>query len=463
MSSHASGSEATTEPPGEVPPGVSEVPSPLAGLLRHGGAGALSDDPRAALDRDGVIALQGAAGNRAIARAVGGPAVLRQHAPQPAPAPAPAGPAGAPAPAGGMTAQQSVILSAAILGVSNAFNHVYLAQKTGLDQLRRDLGKKDEPGLTESVVWAMVDAALGAGVQRVAALIATKVGTVAVDRLSKPVTEAINSVGTTLSPQTHEQVFTIAIEQAGRKRAADLSTAVSGWAGGKVSAGSAATRSKISSDLDEIEKFLQGQELTLVDHLAEKQGEVTGAIAPSLSAAPFAEAMTAAVAMREAATDARIEADTLQYLASSAAWERALAGGGASGDAPLAQGARGVLFVQIPEDPAADFRIVSAKIDGMQDEMRKRLRSTPAFQQRPLSDWPMPTVIQNSSLYLAVQGGGAVDDGSVRLGHGWLGSRGKARYNMETLTPASAKVAGALLHGELRRKTINDIKSAFGT
>jgi hypothetical protein len=319
--------------------------------------------------------------------------------------------------------------------------------------------RKSEPGLAESIVWALVDAALGAGAKKVAELVATKVGALAVSRLSGPVTAAINQTTRTLTPQTAEPVFTIAIEQAGKAHAAAITSSLGSWASGKVTAGAAATRQKISSDEDAVQQFLMGQEMTLIEHLANRQGELTGTITPVLASAPFPEAMTAAVAMREAAGDARQEADLLQYLVSTAAWGQALAGGGTGRDAALATGARGVLFVHISDDPAAEFRVVSAKLEGMPDAMRKRIRSTPAYQQRPVADWPLPKVIQNRRLYLAVQAGAPVDANSIRLGHEWLAERGKARYGMES---GPAIVPAALLAGELAAKTIKDLGELGG-
>jgi hypothetical protein len=433
---------ATAGPAGAAPVG--------AGLP----ASALAGDPRAGLTPERVVALSVRAGNAGVARMLApGARLQRQGTPATAPPqPAPAG--GPPAP-GGMTPQQAVILSAAITDVSNSFNNLYLAQKTGLDNLRRDMEKKNEPGLGESVIWAIVDAALGMGVKKVTEMLIAKVGAVAVDKLKGPVTLAINQAGATLTPDSHEPVFSIAIEQAGKAHATAITTAAGGWASGKVTAGAAAVRTKVASDLEEIQQFLTAQELTLIEHLADRQGELTSTVAPALTRLPFAEAMTAAVAMREAAGEARREADILQYLSSSSAWAGALAGGSAGREAALAQGARGVLFVRIPNAPEAEFSIVSAKIEGMPDDMKKRLRSTDAFKARSLADWPLPKVIQNDRLYLAVQANAPPDAGAIRLGHDWLASRGKAKYGMEGGGPAI--VPAALLFSELQKKTIADL------
>lgn len=471
----------STQPPGLEPPAPAVVPEVLPAVEAAGpvgagpaaGLGAASlagSDPRAGLTPDRVVALSARAGNVSVARMLTEGALLQRQgkpAPAPAPAPAPGDPAApAPAnetapPAAEVRARQVGILSGAILGVSNAFNQVYLAQQTGLANVRRDLEKKNEPGLVDTLIWALVDAALGAGIQKVTALVADKVGTIAVDRLSGPVAAAINQAGT-LSTQPREPVLTATIEAAGRARATALSASVSAAASAKVTAGAAAARAKIASDVEEVEKFLNGQELALIDLLANRQSEVTSTLTGALMAAPFDEAMTAATAMKEAADDARKEADILQYLASSAAWGQALSGGGAGQDAALAKGARGVIFVTIPDEPGGDFKILSAKIDGLPDQMRARLRSTPAFQQRTIADWPIATVIQNRGLYLAVQAGAGVDDNAIRFGHDWLVQRGKLKYNMDQPGPANAKIAGALLQGELRQRKMLDLGPALG-
>ena len=455
MSSHAPGPEhAAPATEVEFAPEAPDGPVPGPGRsIRRAGASALADDPRLGLSPESVLTLSAGAGNATVARLLAPEGMLQRQG-KPAAPPQPATPPnGAPAQAQ-LSGQQSVILSAAILDVSNSFNQVYLTQKTGLDNLRRDLEKKNEPGLAESVIWGLVDAALGGGVKKVTEVLVAKVSGLAVARLSGPVTQAINQAGATLNAGTHEQVFTPAIEAAGKAQATALTAAAGSWASGKVTAGSAAVRGKIASDLEEVQQFLTAQELTLIEHLANRQTELATTVAPALTRMPFAEAMTAAVAMREGATDARAEADMLQYLVSSAAWAQALAGGSATSDAALAVGARGVLFVKIPEDPAADFSIVSAKMEGMPEDLRKRLRSTEQFRNRPLADWPMPKVIQNARLYLAVQANSPPDANAIRLGHDWLAARGKARYQMET---GPATVPAALLFSELQKKAIKDL------
>lgn len=439
----------------DLGPAVEPVGPEGGGLAGGLGAATLADDPRLGLTPEGVLELSARAGNAGVARMLARSVPLQRQGKPSAP-PQPAPPDGAPAPAQPqLSGQQAVILSAAILDVSNSFNQVYLTQKTGLDNLRRDLEKKNEPGLAESVIWGLVNAALGGGVKKVTEVLVAKVSGMAVARLSGPVTLAINQAGATLSaPGTHEQVFTPAIEAAGKAQATALTAAAGSWASGKVTAGSASVRGKIASDLEEVQQFLTAQELTLIEHLANRQSELTTTVAPALTRMPFAEAMTAAVAMREGASDARAEADMLQYLASSAAWAQGLAGGSATSSAPLSEGNRGVLFVQIPEDPAADFKIVSAKMEGMPEDLRKRLRSTEQFRNRPLADWPMPKVIQNARLYLAVQGNSPPDANAIRLGHDWLAARGKARYQMEG---GPAIVPAALLFSELQQKAIKDL------
>ncbi len=362
-----------------------------------------------------IAALQRTAGNHAVARHLqAGSAVVARKPPETAAAPAPA--AAEPAP----TAHHLVWRT---MGINNAYQELFEEQSRAIDRIEKDLLKEDAPPLTDLLIQTAVEQALSFAFGRLSAGVTTRIGTLGAGVYAKMLAERESTY------KDFPGLTVLAVRPAAELKATAIAGAVDKFVGDQFKTGVKAGYAKITSTDSVVQKFIQAQREMLRDGKRLAQDALTDRVAPALDASPPAEGVLAARQLLEAVRATRENALAIQYLSSAGQWGE-IAGGGK--DRHLHANLTGVLKITLSNGPGENPKVASSVVEGMDRDVLKTLKKTPAFAERPLSEWPISKVLVGSSseYFVAVRAGETVDKDSIRSGHSWLAERAKVRYGI---------------------------------
>lgn len=255
-------------------------------------------------------------------------------------------------------------------------------QEIGLDILRADLEKKDEPSLAETLIMTAVETALGAAAGR----IGTAIGTLAGSLAQKGVAAAVNAGSP--KPTAGEQHWIDAGLAEGPKKPSvpQIAKQVADFISEKI-------KGKVTSKGKElvtgrpkggsIARFILAQKEALIDAKLTAQQ----AIISKMSDFKVRDGLKGAEAIRDAVEQRYEEGKSTQYLESVKEWWRAV-GTGKLGDRDL-----GIRVTATASEPSAELTLTTADAPGLNDAVKGTLQSEAGIHDRTVARAGMDLII----------------------------------------------------------------------